>query len=989
MPKQNVLHTGAPPSRSGPRPQVSSARVFRPCDWLAFGLVFAITLAAYTFTLAPTVTLEDSGELVVAAEHLGVPHPPGYPLWTIVAWMFTRIFGFVKYMGYPNPAWAVNFTSAFFGGLSSALVAMLVSRIGHDLLYFRRTDAENPGRRNDNTSPLAEQAITVMAGVGAGLLLSFTPLQWSQSVIAEVYTINTFITLTMLLLAFLWLQRPEGSRAPYVIALLFGLAVTNFQPIVLIVPAMMIVFFAADRAMFRDVLAPGLVFVGLWVYVFRVRPLAEAGAAGGGLGSAWGIISLLLILSPIGVRLAFGKLFTEWKRVLTMAPLAGLGLCMYIYMPLASETNPPMNWGYPRTWEGFKHVVTRGQYQALAPAVMPTDFMKQAAAYLGELELEFTLPPLLLAVAVLFFIKRIRRRERAWLGAAAAGFLCYGFGMMAILNPGHDIQSMFIARVQLLQSVAICALLIGCGAVLCLAFLESATRSKLPLAAGMAVVVMAPSAQIWRNAHDEGLIRAYGAANLEGFDFGWQFGYFQLYGAEGIARTLKPGEPPLPNPDYPPAMERDAIFFGGTDPGRFVPTYMIFSARVRPDVFLITQNALADHTYMSVMRDLYGDDIWIPTPRDTNMAFQRYVDDVRSGRIPASAAIAVDASGKVSIRGVQGVMEINGILCRMIFDANNWKHDFYIEESYVINWMYPYLEPHGLILKINNEPLQELTDEMIRNDMEFWEWYTERLLNNEHFLRSAVARKSFSKLRCAIAGLYAYRNLFDEAETAYRQAVELSPISPEANFRLADLYIRRGRFNDAYALMERNLELDPRNDKIVNFMRQIENQRLLNERMAQLQTALSGGAGTLDMIFELASIYQQTGRHQQFFELARQLLRNEDVPADAYLKIAEMHADAVPQRPDFLAEVLETYLRREPRNPRVWFDLACVRAAMGQNDEAFQALREAVAIGGEPMRELARRDGGLAPLRGAPEYAQAIESLLRRRPPPFPGAFAP
>ena len=64
----------------------------------------------------------------------------------------------------------------------------------------------------------------------------------------------------------------------------------------------------------------------------------------------------------------------------------------------------------------------------------------------------------------------------------------------------------------------------------------------------------------------------------------------------------------------PTPMETNAIFFGGTDPGRFVPTYMIYSAKVRPDIYLITQNALADNTYMNVMRDLYGDQIWIPTP---------------------------------------------------------------------------------------------------------------------------------------------------------------------------------------------------------------------------------------------------------------------------------------------------------------------------------------------------------------------------------------
>ena len=68
---------------------------FRRSDWVAFATTLIISLGAYTLTLAPTVTLEDSGELVVAADYLGVPHPPGYPIWTLLAWFFQWIFHFV------------------------------------------------------------------------------------------------------------------------------------------------------------------------------------------------------------------------------------------------------------------------------------------------------------------------------------------------------------------------------------------------------------------------------------------------------------------------------------------------------------------------------------------------------------------------------------------------------------------------------------------------------------------------------------------------------------------------------------------------------------------------------------------------------------------------------------------------------------------------------------------------------------------------------
>ena len=211
--------------------------------------------------------------------------------------------------------------------------------------------------------------------------------------------------------------------------------------------------------------------------------------------------------------------------------------------------------------------------------------------------------------------------------------------------------------------------------------------------------------------------------------------------------------------NYPPAMDKNAIFFGGTDPGRFVPTYMIYSAKVRPDIYLITQNALADNTYMNVMRDLYGDQIWIPTDNDSSLAFSQYLKAVQEGKISAGADVKTE-NGKVQIQGVVGVMEINAILCKQIFENNQLiieratqsdhklvgsayvdsnpsdppsERSFYIEESYPMKWMYPYLTPHGLIMKLNNEPT-DLSNDLIKQDNQFWDWYCKRLLSDKKFL---------------------------------------------------------------------------------------------------------------------------------------------------------------------------------------------------------------------------------------------------------------
>lgn len=76
--------------------------------------------SVYFWTAAPNVTLLDSGEFVVAAQHFGVPHPTGYPLWTLLAWLF-------QLLPIGNAAWEINLFSGFCGALATGLVAVLFS----------------------------------------------------------------------------------------------------------------------------------------------------------------------------------------------------------------------------------------------------------------------------------------------------------------------------------------------------------------------------------------------------------------------------------------------------------------------------------------------------------------------------------------------------------------------------------------------------------------------------------------------------------------------------------------------------------------------------------------------------------------------------------------------------------------------------------------------------------------------------------------------
>src|SRR4029079_8912729 len=106
-------------------------------ELLCAGAVFLVGLGVYSWTLAPTVTPTDSGELILAAYGLGVAHPPGVPLWI----MLTHLAALVP-IG--NVAVRINFSSAVFAALACAMLPLVVA----DLLVTASSSFAAPRRKN-------------------------------------------------------------------------------------------------------------------------------------------------------------------------------------------------------------------------------------------------------------------------------------------------------------------------------------------------------------------------------------------------------------------------------------------------------------------------------------------------------------------------------------------------------------------------------------------------------------------------------------------------------------------------------------------------------------------------------------------------------------------------------------------------------------------------------------------------------------------------
>lgn len=404
--------------------------------WIAAGVAFGVALSVYVCTLAPTVTLEASGQLVVAADHLGVARPPGYPVWTLLAKGFIELFPFVTYQGHPNPAWAVNFMSAVFGALTCGLLAGLVSHGAQQLF--------------PDTRP-APARICAGAGIMAALLFAFSPALWSQAVIAETHTLTNFYFLILLSLSLRWIStRDEGSI--YLLAFLFGLGLSISYLLILFAPVLLLAAAFVSRKVLTRLAPAAALFLGFLFVEFL-----------------WGNAKPVYGATVLGIFLTLNGILAVFRSARPTALLLLLllaGLLPYVYLPLAAAHNPPMNMGQACTWQGFWHVLSRGQYEALVLSNLlaePLKFAHQVAWYFRLAAAQFTAPLAALALVPIFSLPWLNCFARRSLALILAAFFCFAIVLLIGDNPQLDIQNTFIARVVFIPSFALLALLIGLG----------------------------------------------------------------------------------------------------------------------------------------------------------------------------------------------------------------------------------------------------------------------------------------------------------------------------------------------------------------------------------------------------------------------------------------------------------------------------------------------------------------------------------------------
>jgi len=188
----------------------------------------------YSLTAARDIVVGDTPELITAAVTLGVAHPPGYPLFTMLGHVFSLLpFG-------PIP-FRLNLLAATCDALTVGVVYFTAVRLTRSRV----------------------------AAAVAALVLAVNPIFWAWSLASEVFPLNNLLAALLICFLVIWYQQPERGTVLLAAFFVAGLALANHQTIVLLMPAFCFVLWKR-HALLRT--RPGLLAICIGTFLIGLLP---------------------------------------------------------------------------------------------------------------------------------------------------------------------------------------------------------------------------------------------------------------------------------------------------------------------------------------------------------------------------------------------------------------------------------------------------------------------------------------------------------------------------------------------------------------------------------------------------------------------------------------------------------------------------------------------------------------------------------------------
>ena len=205
-------------------PTESIQHFFKPEDWVAALIATLVSGLAFYYYMAPEVTLQDSGELVTGAFTFGVPHPPGYPLWALLGYLWSHFI-----IPFGNPAWRMGLLSVVTGAFTVGVMTIIMTRSLRLLLHSLPW--------SDSVDEHLQHWMSLFIGTACALFFGFNRGVWLWACVSEMRVLNVFSFFLTSCIFFAWMIQPHRRGFLYAMLLIFGLSLSNHQTIaVMVIP---------------------------------------------------------------------------------------------------------------------------------------------------------------------------------------------------------------------------------------------------------------------------------------------------------------------------------------------------------------------------------------------------------------------------------------------------------------------------------------------------------------------------------------------------------------------------------------------------------------------------------------------------------------------------------------------------------------------------------------------------------------------------------
>ncbi len=304
-------------------------------------------LVIYLMTVAPTLSFWDCGEFITCSYIMGIPHPPGSPLLSILGRVFSLIpFHDFRGLGNEEIAYRVNMIDVLLGALTVMLTYLVVVRI------FRKL--RQAGTR-------LEEAITMFAATVTAFMAGFSNEFWENAIETETYMPSLFMQLTALWLVLKWLDRKDDLRTVrylFLAAYILGLGNGVHLTVLLMAPTLFLIVLFAKPDWFRH--------ANLWGSLVLLLAVAGIVKLFTGLGIQYLVMAAFAIVSPPILYKMYKKEAQAWKVTLLGMIFCGslyiIGFSVYPTVMVRAGKSPAINEGNPDNWNRYTLYIERDQY---------------------------------------------------------------------------------------------------------------------------------------------------------------------------------------------------------------------------------------------------------------------------------------------------------------------------------------------------------------------------------------------------------------------------------------------------------------------------------------------------------------------------------------------------------------------------------------------------------------------------------------------------